>query len=226
MHIERMFDGIAPNYDRLNRVLSLGLDRGWRRAAIRALKRHAPRHVLDIACGSGDLALAALEAGADRVTAADPSVRMLELAAAKAAKRGLAPGIALLRAAAEDLPCADSSFDAVTVGFGLRNFTDIDKGLAEMRRVLKPGGVAVILEFSRPGHFPVRTLHRLYLKRVIPLLGRLLAGDRAAYAYLGGSILGFPDGEGLMAILRRAGFSRLECRRLTLGVCSVYTAVR
>lgn len=226
MQSERMFDGIAPKYDRLNRVLSLGLDRGWRRAAIGALKRHAPRHVLDIACGSGDLALAALKAGADRVTAADPSVRMLELAAAKAAKRGLASRIALLRAVAEDLPCADSSFDAVTVGFGVRNFADIGKGLGEMRRVLKPGGVAVILEFSRPRHFPVRSFHHLYLKNVIPLLGRLAAVNRAACAYLAESILAFPDGDGFMAVLGRAGFSRLECRRLTLGVCSVYTAVK
>lgn len=226
MHIERMFDGIAPKYDCLNRVLSLGLDRLWRRAAIRVLKRHVPRHVLDVACGSGDLALAALEAGAERVTATDPSVRMLELAAAKAAQRGLAPGIALLRAVVEDLPCADSSFAAVTVGFGVRNFADIGKGLSEMRRVLKPGGVAVILEFSRPRRFPVRSLHHLYLKNVIPLLGRMAGVDRAACAYLAESILAFPDGDGFMAILGRAGFCQVTCRRLTLGVCSVYTAVR
>lgn len=217
-----LFDEIAPRYDRMNRLLSLGLDRGWRRQAAAAL--HSPTRLLDIAAGSGDLALAALAAGAGRVTLLDPSERMLALAVAKARKRGAGERIETKLGAAEGLPFPDSSFDAVATAFGARNFRDLEGGLREMHRVLKPGGRAVILEFSRPRLFPVRTLHRLYLKAAIPLAGRLLAGNRAAYALLGETILSFPDGRDFSAVLQRCGFSGAACRRLTLGVCGLYTA--
>lgn len=226
METERLFDGIAPWYDRLNRLLSLGLDRGWRRAAVRALGDIRGKSVLDVAAGSGDLALAALDAGAARVTASDVSAVMLDAAAAKAGRRGCAERLVLVRAAAEALPFADASFAAVSAAFGARNFADLEKGLAEMRRVLEPGGQAIVLEFSRPRAFPLRPLHRFYLKRVIPLIGGALTGRRSAYVYLGESILAFPDEANFMAILGRAGFSHVSCRRLTLGVCSIYTATK
>ncbi len=217
-----LFDQIAPRYDRMNRLLSLGLDRGWRRKVAAALL--SPARLLDVAAGSGDLALAAIEAGAGRATLLDPSERMLALAAAKARKRGLAELIETKRGVAEELPFPDASFDAVAAAFGARNFRDLERGLREMLRVLKLGGRAVILEFSRPRLFPVRTLHRLYLKAVIPLAGRLLAGNRAAYALLGEAILSFPDGRDFIAVLERCGFAGIACRRLTFGACSLYTA--
>jgi len=226
METAEMFDGIAPRYDLMNRLLSLGLDSGWRRQAVKALAPFRPRRVLDVATGSGDLALAVLTLDPEQVAGVDISQRMLELAAAKAAKRHAGSKVVLERAAAEELPFADSSFDAVTVGFGVRNFADLEKGLGEMRRVLKPGGVAVILEFSLPGFFPLRLLHRFYLKNVIPLLGCLAAGNRAAYARLAESILAFPHGEEFTALLAGAGFSGAICRRLSLGVCTVYRAVK
>jgi demethylmenaquinone methyltransferase/2-methoxy-6-polyprenyl-1,4-benzoquinol methylase len=226
METGSLFDDIAPKYDLLNRLLSLGLDRGWRRAAVRALAPFRPRRVLDVAAGSGDLALAALAAGPERVTAVDVSERMLALAAAKIEKCGKRGRIVLERAAAEALPFTDGSFDAVMAGFGVRNFIDLEKGLAEMRRVLKKGGAAVILEFSLPRRFPVKPLHRFYLENVIPLAGSLVAGNRAAYVYLAESILAFPDGERFTSILDQCGFAGSTCRALSFGICSVYTAVK
>jgi demethylmenaquinone methyltransferase/2-methoxy-6-polyprenyl-1,4-benzoquinol methylase len=226
METAELFDDIAPKYDRMNRLLSLGLDRGWRRQAVRALAPIRPRRALDVATGSGELALALLALAPEQVAAVDISRRMLELAAAKAAKRHAGARVVFERAAAEGLPFADSSFDAVTVGFGVRNFADLEKGLAEMLRVLKPGGVAAILEFSLPGPFPLRLLHRIYLKKIIPLLGRLAAGNQAAYVRLAESILAFPHGEGFTALLAGAGFSGAVRRRLSLGVCTVYCAVK
>lgn len=226
METERLFDEIAPLYDRLNRILSLGLDRGWRRAAVRALGDIKGKSVLDVAAGSGDLALAVLAAGAARVTAIDVSAAMLDAAATKAGRRGCLERIVLARAAAEALPFAADSFDAVCAGFGARNFAGLEKGLAEMRRVLKPGGRSVVLEFSRPRAFFLRPPHRFYLKRVIPLVGGALTGRRSAYAYLGESILAFPDGADFSTVMSRAGFSHVTCRRLSMGICSLYAATK
>ncbi len=217
-----LFDEIAPRYDRMNRLLSLGFDRGWRRKAAAALR--SPARLLDVAAGSGDLALAALEAGAGRATLLDPSERMLALAVAKARARGLAERIEAKLGVAEELPFPDASFDAVASAFGARNFRDLERGLREMHRVLIPGGRAVILEFSRPRAFPARPLHRLYLKTVIPLAGGLLAGNRPAYASLGDTILSFPDGRDFFTVLERCGFSGIACRRLAFGACSLYAA--
>lgn len=219
-----LFDRIAPRYDRMNRLLSLGLDSGWRRKAAAAL--NSPARLLDVAAGSGDLALAALAAGAGRATLLDPSEKMLALAVLKGRKRGVGQRIETRVGVVEELPFADSSFDAVATAFGARNFRDLEKGLREMHRVLAPGGCAVILEFSRPRSLPARPLHRLYLKAVIPFAGRVLAGNRAAYARLGETILSFPDGSDFIAVLESCGFAGAACRRLTFGVCSLYCACR
>ncbi len=226
METAELFDGIAPRYDLMNRLLSLGLDRGWRRKAVNALAPFGPRRVLDVATGSGDLALAVLALDPEQVAGVDISRGMLERAASKAAKRHDGSRVVLERAAAEGLPFADSSFDAVTVGFGVRNFAGLEKGLGEMRRVLKAGGAAVILEFSLPRRFPVKQLHRFYLGNLIPLAGSLFAGNRAAYVRLAESILAFPDGEEFAAILKKAGFANATGRRLSFGICSIYLAVK
>jgi demethylmenaquinone methyltransferase/2-methoxy-6-polyprenyl-1,4-benzoquinol methylase len=226
MQTERMFDDIAPSYDLLNRLLSLGLDRGWRRQAVLAFAPFRPRRILDLACGSGDMAVAALALDPESVTAADVSAPMLELAAAKIAGSRNGRRVTLAAAAAEALPFADGWFDAVTVGFGVRNFTDLAKGLAEIFRVLAPGGVAVILEFTRPPGSLLGRLHGIYLRNALPLLGGLVSGNRAAYVYLARSALAFPQGEGFTSLLAVAGFSAATCRQLSFGICSVYRAVK
>jgi demethylmenaquinone methyltransferase/2-methoxy-6-polyprenyl-1,4-benzoquinol methylase len=226
MDTKRLFDEIAPTYDRLNRLLSLGLDSGWRRQAVRVLAPHRPRLILDVATGSGDLAVAALTLNPDAVTAVDISPGMLSRAAAKVARTSDGHRITLQSAAAEALPFADRTFDAVCVGFGVRNFADLDKGLGEIFRVLKSGGIAVILEFSRPRNPLLRRLHRFYLRGPLPWLGGLVSGNRAAYVRLAESVLAFPHGVEFTARLSRAGFSATACRRLSFGICSVYCGVR
>ena len=223
---ERLFDEIASTYDLLNRLLSLGLDRGWRRQAVRALTPFQPRRILDLACGSGDLAVAALALDPESITAADTSPRMLEIAAAKIAGNRKGRRVTLVLAAAEALPFADGSFDAVIVGFGVRNFSDLSRGLAEIYRVLGPGGVAVILEFSRPRHNLLARLHGFYLRCVLSRVGGLVSGNRAAYAYLARSILAFPHEDEFTALLAAANFANTTCRRLSFGICSVYRAVK
>jgi demethylmenaquinone methyltransferase/2-methoxy-6-polyprenyl-1,4-benzoquinol methylase len=224
MQAGRLFDGIAPRYDFLNHLLSLGLDRGWRKRAIRALTLSKPERILDVATGSGDLAIAALDVNPGQITAIDVSEKMLAAAAAKIKRKKAVHKIILQQADVGALPFADGSFDAAIAGFGVRNFFDLEKGLGEMQRVLKSGGVLVVLEFSCPRHFPLRQLHRFYLRYVIPLAGGLVSGKRAAYIHLGTSILAFPHGAEFAAILARRGFSRVSCHPLHFGICSIYRA--
>ncbi len=221
--VAAMFDAIAPRYDLLNRVLSMGTDRRWRRKAVRVLGRHRPRHVLDVATGTGDLAVEALSVGAESVVGVDIAERMLEVGRRKIDRLGLADRVTLRYGDALRLPFEDATFDAALVAFGVRNFENLESGLAEIHRVLRPGGLLVVLEFSRPRHFPVRQLYGMYSRFVLPAIGRLLSGDSGAYRYLPASIRVFPDGEDFLAVMRNAGYDHAVDERLTFGVASIYT---
>lgn len=208
------FDTIARTYDRLNRLMTLGLDRRWRKRALRGIQGI----VLDVACGTGDMAVSLVERGCT-VTGVDISEEMLAIARQKA------PIVTFMIADAEHLPFPDASFDAVTCAFGVRNFVHLEQGLSEMLRVLKPGGRMVILELATPDSPLVRPFYNLYTRHVIPWLGQRLAGSREAYTYLPRSIEHFPKGKDFLAILRRQGVRGTE-RKLTFGVCRLYTAVK
>jgi demethylmenaquinone methyltransferase/2-methoxy-6-polyprenyl-1,4-benzoquinol methylase len=221
--VAAMFDAIAPRYDLLNRVLSLGIDRRWRRQAVRRMARHEPRRVLDVATGTGDLAIEALSVGAEAVVGVDIAERMLEVGRRKIAEMGLADRVTLQYGDALRLPFRDGEFDAALVAFGVRNFENLEAGLTEIRRVLRPSGLLVVLEFSRPRRFPIRQLYGFYSRFILPAIGRLVSGDSGAYRYLPASISVFPDGEDFLAAMRRAGYGVVSDRRLTFGVASIYT---
>jgi demethylmenaquinone methyltransferase / 2-methoxy-6-polyprenyl-1,4-benzoquinol methylase len=222
--VAAMFGRIAPRYDLVNRVLSVGADRSWRREAARAALAGAPRRVLDVATGTGDLALLlARGPKAPLVTGVDFAPEMLELAREKAARAGLP--LRLERADALALPFADAAFDAVTVAYGLRNFADVAAGLREMRRVLRPGGRLVVLEFPPPGERPIGRAIRWYGRTVMPTLGGWLSGDRSAYAYLPASTHAFLEPESLADALRAAGFGDVRYRLQTGGISALHVGV-
>ncbi len=222
--VSRMFNSIAPYYDFLNHLLSLGIDRSWRKKAIRELGTDQPRFILDVATGTADLALeTARQLQADRIIGVDISNQMLDIGRTKIAKRGLSELIELQEGDSEWLPYPDNTFDAITVAFGVRNFENLEKGLAEMLRVLKPGGKAVILEFSRPTIFPFKQLFNGYFKYLLPQIGRLTSKDPKAYQYLFESVQAFPDGEDFVNILAQTGYNSNQWRPLSLGICTIYT---
>lgn len=224
--VERMFDNIAPAYDRLNHTLSLGIDRWWRRHALKWLHVFHPQQILDVATGTGDFAiLACRKLQPQLLVGTDISEGMMQVARTKVERYGLKNHIHFQREDCESLSFADDSFDAVTVAFGIRNFEHLDKGLSEMCRVLRKGGHMVILELSVPECFPMKQLYRLYSK-FIPFIGRLLSHDNKAYIYLPESIRAFPQGEVMQEAIRRAGFSEVCFRRLTFGVCTLYMATK
>lgn len=225
--VERMFDNIAPRYDLLNRLLSLGVDVWWRKRALRYLRAGKPRDILDVATGTADVALMAADMlKPERIVGIDIANHMLDFGREKIRHRHLEGVITLETGDSENLRFPDQSFDAVTVAFGVRNFEHLEKGLAEMYRVLRPGGRVVILEFSRPRIFPFKQLYNTYFKYVLPLIGRLTSRDTRAYSYLFESVQAFPEGDAFLSILTKTGFSHPQCERLTLGICSIYTAVR
>jgi demethylmenaquinone methyltransferase/2-methoxy-6-polyprenyl-1,4-benzoquinol methylase len=224
--IQGMFSAIAPTYDLLNRVLSCGVDASWRRALVAHLPRGETR-VLDLACGTGDVAIAAAELRERaRIFGADFSLGMLRGAPPKLAKRRLTRRVSLQNASAEDLPYRDAVFDAVTIAFGIRNVVRRDRALAEMHRVLKPGGKALILDFSVPPHPLVRALYGFYFHRVLPFLGGLISGNFAAYKYLPESVAGFPPRKEFCTLLRAAGFEPVAYVDLTLGVSTLYRGTK
>ncbi len=224
--VERMFDRIAPAYDRLNHTLSLGIDRWWRRHALRRLKPFRPQQMADVATGTGDFAILACRMlRPQRLVGVDISEGMMEVARRKVRQAGLEDCIRFQREDCEALPFPDASLDAVTVAFGIRNFEHLDKGLGEMCRVLRKGGHLVILELSAPERFPMKQLYRLY-SRLIPVAGRLVSRDGSAYAYLPASIRAFPQGEVMQQSIRHAGFGEVSFRRLTFGVCTLYIATK
>lgn len=224
--VARMFDNISHRYDFLNHFLSLGIDKGWRRKAVKLLDPEKPRQILDVATGTGDFAVQALQLNPEKVTGVDISEGMLDVGRRKIKERKLDHRIELLSGDSENLPFEDNKFDAVTVGFGVRNFENLDRGLQEIYRVLRPGGMAVILEFSRPRRFPFRQIYSFYFKFILPKIGRIVSSDKAAYTYLPESVEAFPDGDDFIHILRQVGFKNTKCRSLTFGISSIYIGTK
>lgn len=222
--VERMFNSIAGKYDFLNHTLSLGFDKGWRRKGVRYLQPFAPSEILDIATGTGDLALYMFRRLKPRhITGADISEGMMDVARRKVAEAGYAGHITFDCQDCMRLTYADNSFDAVTAAFGIRNFEDIEQGIAEMYRVLKPGGHIMVLELSTPRHFPMKQLYSFYSKAVIPAVGRFFSKEKNAYHYLPESIKVVPQGQVMAELFTRVGFLEAKARTLTFGICSLYT---
>lgn len=225
--VQEMFDNIAPAYDFMNRAMTLGIDRLWRRRAVRCLPKGADTEILDIATGTGDMALLISRlTGSRHITGIDLSEGMLEVGRRKVAAASLSDTITLLQADSLAMPFADDSFDAITVAYGVRNFADLEAGYREMLRVLRPGGKVVVLELSTPTGFITRPLYKLYTSRIIPLAGRLVSHDVRAYSYLPESIAAVAQGDSMTALMERAGFSDCRFDRLTFGACTLYTATK
>lgn len=222
--VTQMFNKISRRYDFLNHFLSLGIDISWRRKAIELLQPQAPKHILDIATGTGDFAIEALKLGPDRVIGVDISPGMLEIARRKIIDKGLEDQIDLQFGDSEKLEFEDNNFDAVIVSFGVRNFEDLNRGLSEMYRVLRQNGTVVILEFSKPRRFPFKQIYGWYFNNVLPGIGRMVSRDKSAYRYLPESVEEFPWGERFMDELKAVGFNNCICKTLTFGVSSIYTA--
>lgn len=220
--VAQMFDNISKRYDFLNHLLSLGIDKLWRKKAIRLLKKEQPKSVLDIATGTGDFAIAARKLNPDKVVGLDISKGMLEIGRKKMAKKKLDHLISMIHGDSEDLPFDDRSFNAITVGFGVRNFQDLEKGLGEMLRVLTPSGTAAILEFSKPKKFPVKQAFGLYSKVIIPNVGRSISKDQRAYQYLPDSVAAFPEGQDFVAIMKKVGYQNITTHPVSGGIATIY----
>jgi demethylmenaquinone methyltransferase/2-methoxy-6-polyprenyl-1,4-benzoquinol methylase len=224
--VAEMFNSISKRYDFLNHFLSLGIDIIWRRQAINKLKNDNPKLILDIATGTGDLAIEALKLNPDKIIGIDISSGMLGVGKSKIAKLGLQDKIDLQLGDSEGLLFDDNNFDAVVVAFGVRNFEHLEKGLADMFRVLKDGGKVVILEFSKPNSFPMKQFYNFYFKSILPIIGKFVSKDRAAYTYLPESVKLFPDGDEFLNILNKTGFKQTQCTSLTFGISSIYTGIK
>ena len=225
--VEAMFDNIAPSYDKLNHRLSWNIDRGWRKKAIKQLAPFHPQTMLDIATGTGDFAiLAAQMLKPAKLIGADISEGMMAVGQQKVKQAGLDGIISFAKEDCLNLSYASETFDAVTAAFGIRNFSDLDKGLQEMCRVLKKGGHLSIVELTSPVSFPMKQLFKVYSHTFLPLYGRLISKDKSAYSYLTKTIEAFPQGERMTEILQRAGFSDASFRRLTFGICTMYFATK
>ncbi|MFD2099456.1 bifunctional demethylmenaquinone methyltransferase/2-methoxy-6-polyprenyl-1,4-benzoquinol methylase UbiE [Flagellimonas iocasae] len=224
--VRQMFDTISKNYDGLNRIISFGIDLKWRKRMVKMLKAKAPQTILDIATGTGDLAIAMTQTGAEKIIGLDISPGMLEVGKEKVLDKNLQNTIEMVVGDSEDLPFEDHSFDAVTVGFGVRNFEHLEKGLAEIYRVLKPGGTFMVLETSVPTKTPFKQGYRLYCNYMLPTIGKMFSKDRSAYAYLSESASVFPHGEAFNNILAKIGFIGIENKPQTFGVASIYVATK
>ena len=225
--IAAMFNDIAFRYDFLNHFMSLGIDVIWRKKALKQLKALQPKHMLDVATGTGDFAIMANRIlQPDHITGIDISEGMLSFGRKKIERLGLENKITLQAGDSETISFPDQTFDAITVAFGVRNFENLEKGLSEMLRVLKPGGKLVILEFSNPTVFPIKQFYNLYFRYITPLLGKWIAKSRVAYSYLPDSVKAFPQGQVMCNILTNTGFQSVTCKTLTFGICSIYCATR
>ncbi|MEM6318248.1 MAG: bifunctional demethylmenaquinone methyltransferase/2-methoxy-6-polyprenyl-1,4-benzoquinol methylase UbiE [Bacteroidota bacterium] len=218
-----MFDNIAPYYDFLNRLLTLRIDVLWRRKAIKAIENRQAKHILDVATGTADLTVEInKQLQPEKIIGMDLSNEMLKIGRKKIADKGLNNLIRLDQGDSENLQYETGTFDAVTVAFGVRNFENLQKGLKEINRVLKNSGQIVVLEFSRPTIFPFKQLFNLYFKYILPLIGKVTSKDPKAYQYLYESVQAFPDGEDFLAVLKESGFNSNKCKKLSLGICSIY----
>lgn len=224
--VASMFNRIAVRYDFLNHFLSLGIDKIWRRKAISEFTETMPVTLLDLATGTGDLGFDALKRSNIKVVGIDISANMLELADKKIKIAGLEHRFSVELGDSENLTFADNSFDGVMAAFGVRNFENLEKGLSEMYRVLKPGSKAVILEFSQPTLFPFRQIYLIYFKYILPFLGSKVSRDREAYSYLHRSVINFPDGKLFVSLLETAGFTHTKHTPLSLGICTIYTGLK
>lgn len=225
-YVRTLFNRIAHRYDLLNHFLSSGLDILWRKQAIALLQQHHPRTILDVATGTGDFAIEAARLQPDRIIGLDIAAEMLKLAKKKIDRKKLNDMIRFEEGAAEDLPFPSGSFDAVTVAFGVRNFSNLEQGLAEICRVLRPGGAAIVLEFSRPTSAFVRAIYDFYSQRILPRLGGWISSHREAYEYLPRTIKDFPDGNDFCSIMRSSGFGDVRNVPLTLGVVTIYHGIK
>jgi demethylmenaquinone methyltransferase/2-methoxy-6-polyprenyl-1,4-benzoquinol methylase len=225
--VAAMFNAISPKYDALNRILSAGIDQSWRRKTLREIRATGALNVLDVATGTADLALALAKGiPGSKVVGVDISSGMLEVGRSKVRAKDLEGRVRLDLGDGEQLPYEESSFGAVTVAFGVRNFENLEQGLRDMRRVLEPGGTLAVLEFSQPTAWPLRSLYLFYFKNILPRIGRMVSKDASAYTYLPNSVQAFPYGEAFAAKLREAGFKSVRVRPLTFGVASLYLAIK
>jgi demethylmenaquinone methyltransferase/2-methoxy-6-polyprenyl-1,4-benzoquinol methylase len=225
--VATMFNNISKTYDFLNHFLSLGIDIIWRKQAIRELEKDQPKTILDVATGTGDFAFEALKTlNPNKIIGVDISRGMLDIADEKIIKRNKSDVFEVRLGDSEKLLFDDSSFDAVTVAYGVRNFENLEKGIADMLRVLKPGGKAVILEFSKPKAFPVKQLYCFYFNYITPTVGKIFSKDASAYSYLPESVNAFPDGKRFTDLMVKVGYKNTKCKPLAFGICSIYTGVK
>jgi len=222
--VAKMFDAISKNYDGLNRVISLGIDVKWRKKVVKIVGKNKPKQILDIATGTGDLALMMAELSPDKIIGLDISEGMLAVGKEKIAKVNLSEKIEMVVGDSEEMPFDDDTFDAITVSFGVRNFANLNKGIKEIARVLKPSGVLVILETSNPMKFPFKQGYKLYTHLFLPIIGKLFSKDKVAYSYLSESANSFPFGAAFNNILQKNGFTSTEDTPVTFGVATIYTA--
>ena len=225
--VEQMFDAIASHYDTLNHWMSLDIDKRWRRKAIQQLAPYHPKRILDIATGTGDFAIqTALMLRPDQLVGADISEGMMEIGRQKVERQHLSDIITFAKEDCLSLTFSDDSFDAVTAAFGIRNFADLDRGLSEMCRVLRPGGHLSIVELTHPIRFPMKQLFKFYSHTILPAYGKLISKDERAYRYLTATIEAFPQGDRMMEILQKAGFRETTFKRMTFGICTMYLATK
>ena len=225
--VSDMFDNISPKYDLLNRIMTMRIDIIWRKKAIGLLKSARPQYILDVATGTGDFAIESIRILQPRkIVGVDISAGMLEVAKEKIKNKELQDQFEVQLGDSENLQFDDDTFDAVTVAFGVRNFENLEKGLAEIRRVLKPGGKAIILELSNPKAFPIKQLFHLYFHKIVPFIGRFISKDSRAYSYLPESVSKFPDGQRFAAVTEKVGFASTRVLPQTFGFCTIYEAIK
>jgi len=222
--VRTMFNDIAPKYDLLNHILSMGIDIQWRKKVRRLLSTIEPKRILDIATGTGDLAIELAKLKPLEIIGADIAVDMLKIGEVKVSKKGLANIIKLEPGDSENLRFDDNYFDAVTVAFGVRNYENLLKGLQEMNRVMRPGGLVAILEFSKPHAFPFKNIYNFYFKNILPNVGKMVSKNDEAYTYLPESVQQFPENKDFMEVMKKAGYKNINQQRLTFGIATLYSA--